>query len=64
MSNKNNEKAAKKNGGGPKEQLKGKRYDEEMEKLHVELVKLQEWVKFKGVTARARVVRSKRSPSA
>ena len=51
MSNKNNEKAAKKNGGGPKEQLKGKRYDEEMEKLHVELVKLQEWVKFKGLKA-------------
>ncbi len=51
MSNKNNEKAAKKNGDGPKEKLKAKRYDEEMEKLHVELVKLQEWVKFKGLKA-------------
>jgi len=51
MSNKNNEKAAKKNGGGPKEKLKAKRYDEEMEKLHVELVELQEWVKFKGLKA-------------
>ena len=49
MSNKKNEKAAKKNGGGPQEKLKSKRYDEEMAKLHVELVKLQEWVKFKGL---------------
>ena len=49
MSNKNNEKAAKKNGDGPKEKLKAKRYDEEMEKLHVELVKLQEWVEAKGL---------------
>jgi len=51
MSNKKNEKAAKKNGGGPQEKLKSKRYDEEMAKLHVELVKLQEWVKFKGLKA-------------
>ena len=51
MSNKKNEKAAKKNGGDPQEKLKGKRYDEEMAKLHVELVKLQEWVKFKGLKA-------------
>ena len=49
MSNK--KKAAKKNGGEPKEKLKGKRYDEEIEKLHVELVKLHEWVKFKGLKA-------------
>jgi len=29
--------------------LKGKAYDKEMAKLHVELVKLQEWVKHKGL---------------
>ena len=51
MGDKKKDKAAKKNGAGPKEKLKGKRYDEEMEKLHVELVKLQEWVKFKGLKA-------------
>ena len=31
------------------EKMKSKDYDKEMEKLHVELVKLQEWVKFKGL---------------
>ena len=31
------------------EKLKGKRYASEMKKLHVELVKLQEWVKYKGL---------------
>jgi len=51
MGDKKKDKATKKNGAGPKEKLKGKRYDEEMEKLHVELVKLQEWVKFKGLKA-------------
>ena len=29
--------------------LKRKEYDQELAKLHVELVKLQEWVKFKGL---------------
>ena len=29
--------------------LKNKVYEKELEKLHVELVKLQEWVKFKGL---------------
>ena len=29
------------------EKLKTKEYDKELAKLHVELVKLQEWVKFK-----------------
>jgi len=29
--------------------LKGKEYEKELVKLHVELVKLQEWVKFKGL---------------
>ena len=33
---------------GPR-QLKGKDYDKELAKLHVELVKLQEWVKHKGL---------------
>src|SRR3954462_5520615 len=31
------------------EELKGKDYDRELKKLHVELVKLQEWVKHKGL---------------
>jgi polyphosphate kinase 2 len=51
MGDKKKSKAAGKNDAGPKEKLNGKRYDEEMEKLHVELVKLQEWVKFKGLKA-------------
>src|SRR5262245_10763370 len=29
--------------------LKGKEYERELERLHVELVKLQEWVKHKGL---------------
>jgi polyphosphate kinase 2 len=33
----------------PKEKLKGKEYAEELGRLHVELVKLQEWVKYKGL---------------
>jgi polyphosphate kinase len=33
----------------PREKLKRKDYDEELEKLHVELVKLQEWTKHKGL---------------
>jgi polyphosphate kinase 2 len=36
-------------GAAPKERLKRKDYDKELEKLHVELVKLQEWVKHKGL---------------
>jgi polyphosphate kinase 2 len=31
------------------EKLKGKDYERELERLHVELVKLQEWVKHKGL---------------
>jgi polyphosphate kinase 2 len=31
------------------DQLSGKQYDRELKKLHVELVKLQEWVKHKGL---------------
>jgi polyphosphate kinase 2 len=43
------------NGGGrldeakPKENLKGKDYDKALKKLHIELVRLQEWVKHKGL---------------
>ena len=29
--------------------LKAKEYDKELERLHVELVKLQEWIKYKGL---------------
>ena len=32
-----------------KDELKGKQYDKELKKLHVELVKLQGWVKHKGL---------------
>jgi len=40
---------ASNNGAGEKPKLKAKEYDEELERLHVELVKLQEWVKHKGL---------------
>jgi polyphosphate kinase 2 len=33
----------------PGKKLKNKAYEKELAKLHVELVKLQEWVKFKGL---------------
>ena len=33
----------------PAKKLKNKKYEKELAKLHVELVKLQEWVKFKGL---------------
>src|SRR6201993_1129778 len=33
----------------PPEKLKGKDYDKELERLHVELVKLQQWVVHKGL---------------
>src|SRR5512135_3884498 len=33
----------------PPAKLKGKDYDRELAKLHVELVKVQEWVKHKGL---------------
>src|SRR5262245_58557347 len=35
--------------GQSPEELSGKEYAREMKKLHVELVKLQEWVKHKGL---------------
>ncbi len=34
---------------GPGKKLKRKAYERELAKLHVELVKLQEWVKYKGL---------------
>jgi integrase len=37
------------NGAAPKGKLKAKEYDAELSRLHVELVKLQEWVKYKGL---------------
>jgi len=33
----------------PKDDLSGKDYEKELKKLHIELVKLQEWVKHKGL---------------
>jgi polyphosphate kinase 2 len=43
-------KASKKKGGGQGNgKLKTKKYEKELAKLHVELVKLQEWVKEKGI---------------
>jgi polyphosphate kinase 2 len=32
-----------------REKLKNKEYEKELEQLHIELVKLQEWVKYKGL---------------
>jgi len=40
---------AKTGGAPPEEKLGRKAYDKALEKLHVELVKLQEWVKHKGL---------------
>ncbi len=42
-------KAETKPAATPKEQLSNKEYERELKKLHVELVKLQEWVKAKGL---------------
>ncbi len=42
-------KSARAGGSPPKEKLSGKSYDRQLAKLHVELVKLQEWVKYKGL---------------
>jgi len=40
---------AKRDGAPSNDGLKRKEYDQEIERLHVELVKLQEWVKYKGL---------------
>jgi polyphosphate kinase len=37
------------NGAGEKPKLKAKDYEQELGELHIELVKLQEWVKHKGL---------------
>lgn len=42
-------KSEKENSAKADEKLKAKEYERELAKLHVELVKLQEWVKFKGL---------------
>jgi polyphosphate kinase 2 len=41
--------AEKLNSGLSPEKLKNKDYEQQLAKLHVELVKLQEWVKYKGL---------------
>jgi polyphosphate kinase 2 len=41
--------AEKRRAASPKDEMSGKDYAREMRKLHVELVKLQEWVKLKGL---------------
>ena len=46
---KKRDKKLKENGAKAGEKLKTKEYDKELARLHVELVKLQEWVKFKGL---------------
>ena len=40
---------AKSGKAAPKEELSRKEYSRAMKKLHIELVKLQEWVKYKGL---------------
>jgi len=49
MASKKGKKAAKKRDASGDGKLRGKDYEKELEKLHVELVKLQEWVKHKGL---------------
>jgi polyphosphate kinase 2 len=49
MKGEKEEEIGMKKGAGIGEKLKNKEYEKELAKLHVELVKLQEWVKFKGL---------------
>jgi polyphosphate kinase 2 len=49
MKDKKEEEKGNANGAKAGEKLKNKEYEKELAKLHVELVKLQEWVKFKGL---------------
>jgi polyphosphate kinase 2 len=44
-----NKKVEEPSADDPGKKLKNKTYEKELAKLHVELVKLQEWVKFKGL---------------
>jgi polyphosphate kinase 2 len=46
MGHNNDKKKTRKSKNG---ELKGKEYDRQLKKLHIELVKLQEWVKHKGL---------------
>ena len=43
------EKKGKEHGVKAGEKMNNKEYEKELAKLHVELVKLQEWVKYKGL---------------
>ena len=49
MKGENEEEKVKDNGSKTGEKLKTKVYEKELATLHMELVKLQEWVKFKGL---------------
>ena len=49
MKSEKEEEKGKENGAKAGEKLKTREYEKELAKLHVELVKLQEWVKFKGL---------------
>ena len=49
MKGEKEEEKGNENGAKAGEKLKTKEYEKELAKLHVELVKLQEWVKFKGL---------------
>jgi polyphosphate kinase 2 len=49
MKDEKEEEKGNENGAKAGEKLKNKEYDKELAKLHVELVKLQEWVKHKGL---------------
>lgn len=49
MKGENGEDKGNENGAKAGEKLKNKVYENDLAKLHVELVKLQEWVKFKGL---------------
>ncbi len=49
MKGEKEEEKGKENGAKVGDKLKNKEYEKKLAKLHVELVKLQEWVKFKGL---------------
>lgn len=49
MKGKKEEEKGNENGAKAGEKLKSNEYEKELVKLHVELVKLQEWVKYKGL---------------
>jgi polyphosphate kinase 2 len=48
-SRKSKEEASRRKASGPAEELSNREYNRAMKKLHIELVKLQEWVKHKGL---------------